>query len=513
MIRTITRRRFLAGAATLASSPALARPLRSSSGKRNVILIISDTMRRDALGCFGGHWIHTPHLDAFARQAVRLNNAFLCSFPTVCTRHDILTGRYTFTYKPWSPLDRDTVTLQDVLRGAGVYTALVVDTPHPFRTDYNYQRNCDHIHINRGQENDRYETRPLKVKLPCDPHKLRDGTRTVTQYLRNVAGRKVEEDYFCARTMRDAATWLKNNHRRQPFFLYIDTFDPHEPWDPPRSYVEKYDPGYTGENVIYPRYDHWKDFLSPRELRHCRALYAGEASMVDRWAGHLLATIERLNLLENTLVLFVADHGFYLGEHGYIGKSFIRGNRFQSLPLYSQVCRVPMLAHYPGCRPGSANDALVQLVGIAPTILDFLGVKAPASFAAASLWPVLQGKEAKVADIAISSPTLSDRAMKRPQPSNRASITDGRWLLIYGSAGSGDANDHTASVDSRQRLVAPLTGERLTPELFDLRTDPGCEHNVIEAHRDLARDLHGRFLNFLRHSPMRKDHVPFFARI
>lgn len=510
----VTRRQFMtSSAAAVVGGPALAQPLRSSRGKRNVILIISDTMRRDALSCFGGRWIQTPHLDAFARQAVHFNHASLCSFPTVCARHDILTARYTFTYKPWSPLDRDTITIQDVLRSAGVYTALVVDTPHPFRADYNYQRNFDHIHVNRGQENDAWETRPLEVKLPCDPRKLRDGTHTVTQYLRNVAGRKVEEDYFCARTMRDAASWLEKNHRRQPFFLYVDTFDPHEPWDPPRSYVEKYDPGYTGEEVIYPRYDRWKEFLTPRELKHCRALYAGEASMVDRWSGHLLGTIDRLGLLDNTLVLFVADHGFYLGEHGYIGKSFIRGNKFQSLPLYTQVCRVPMLAHYPGCRPGSANDALVQLIHLGPTILDFLGIKRPEAFAAPSAWPMIQGKEERVTDLAISSPTLSSPTMKRPQPSNRASIGDGRWLLVYGSTGRGDTNEHTDSVDSRDRLVAPLTGEKLIPELFDLQMDPWCDHNVIAAHRDRARDLHRRFVQFLERSPMRKDHLEFFATL
>src|SRR5438876_6482920 len=112
----ITRRRFLASSsAVLAATAAGASPTLRNS-KRNVILIISDTMRRDALGCYGGRWIQTPHLDAFAKRAVRCDNAFLCSFPTVPCRHDILTGRYTFTYKTWSPLDKDTITIQDVLR-------------------------------------------------------------------------------------------------------------------------------------------------------------------------------------------------------------------------------------------------------------------------------------------------------------------------------------------------------------------------------------------------------------
>ena len=512
-IKRITRRRFLqtgaAAAGTLAAVSKTQGRIRNN-GKKNVILIISDTMRRDALGCFGGHWIQTPHLDAFAKRAVRCENAFICSFPTVPTRHDILTGRYTFTYKPWSPLDKDTTTLQDVLRPAGVYTALVVDTPHPFKPNYNYQRNFDFVHVNRGQEGDDYKTDPIPVKLPCDPKKLRNGAATVTQYLRNVSDRKVEEDYFCAKTLRGAADWLDKNHKRQPFFLYVDTFDPHEPWDPPQSYVEKYDPGYRGDEVIYPRYERWGDFLSEAELKHCRALYAGEASMVDRWTGHLLQKIESLGLLENSLVLFIADHGFYLGEHGYIGKSYIREKTFQNLPLYSEVCRVPFLVHFPGCQEGLAIKALVQCVDLAATICNFLDIKKPDSFVSPSLWPLLQGKQEKVVDLAVSSPTLSSPQMKRPHPTNRASITDGRWLLVSGSAGPGDPDDKTVSVDSQQRLVDTLTGEKLVRELYDLQSDPGCLKNVIDANKEVAGDLHRRFVEFLKNSPMRRDHLEFF---
>jgi arylsulfatase A-like enzyme len=513
MVTTITRRQFLA------SSPvALAATTTASLGsldnrKRNVALIISDTMRRDALGCYGGRWVQTPFLNDFSRSAARFENAYNCSFPTVPTRHDILSGQHTFTFKPWGPLDKDTVTLQDVLRSAGVYTALVADTPHPFKPNYNYQRNFDYVRINRGQEADDFRTDPVPVKLPCDPKKLRGGEKVVTQYLRNVADRRVEEDYFCARTMRAAADWLDESFQRQPFFLYVDTFDPHEPWDPPKSYVEKYDPGYRGEEVIYPRYDRWRDFLSQEELKHCRALYAGEASMVDRWIGHLLEKIAKLGLLENTLILIVADHGFYLGEHGYIGKSFIRNEQYQNLPLYSQVSRVPLIARFPGCRPNSRISALAQTVNIPATVLDYFRIKAPPSFDARSLWPVLTAREEKIVDYVFAAPTLSHRDIKRPEPTDRATITDGRWLLIYGCSGRGDPASKTASVDSQERSVAPLTGEALIAELYDLEDDPECAKNVAPVHRDRVGEMHRRFLEFLKGSRMRRDHLDYFSTV
>jgi len=224
----------------------------------------------------------------------------------------------------------------------------------------------------------------------------------------------------------------------------------------------------------------------------------------------LLQKIETLGLLENTLILFVADHGFYLGEHGYIGKAYIREKIYQNLPLYSEICRIPFVAHFPGCQEGGAVKALVQPVSLAATICDFLNIKKPDSFAGPSLWPLLQGKEEKVADVVVSSPTLSSPQMKRPHPTNRASITDGRWLLVSGSTGPGDPDDKTVSVDSQQRLVDKITGEKLVPELYDLHSDPGCVKNVIDANKEVADDLHRRFVKFLKNSPMRKDHLEFF---
>lgn len=510
-VRGLSRRQFL-GTAVAAAASAAAPAAVPPAGRRNVILIVCDTLRRDALGCYGGRWVRTPFLDRFAESAVRCDRAFLCSFPTVPTRHDLLTGRYTFTFKPWSPLAHDAVTLADVLRPAGVYTALVADTPHPFRPDYGYQRGFDFVEIHRGQEGDPYRHGPARVKLRSDPKKLRDGDKVVTQYLRNVADRRAEEDYFCAETMRAAADWLARSRRRQPFFLYVDTFDPHEPWDPPASYVERYDPGYQGDEVIYPRYDRWRDFLTEAELKHCRALYAGEVSLADRWVGHLLEAVDRLGLWDNTLVVVLADHGFYLGEHGYIGKALIRGDRFQNLPLYPEVLRIPLLARFPGCKPGATIDALVQPVNLAATVLDFLGVRQPDSFAAPSFWPVLERKERAVADVLVGSPTLSHPGLKHPDPTNRASVTDGRWLLVFGAA-AGPTAERTASVDGRNRRTAPLSGEPLTPELYDLHLDPGCERNVLASEKDQGQRLHRAGYAFLERSPMRREHLDFFRRL
>ena len=485
----------------------------------NVILIISDTLRRDALSCYGGSWIHTPHLDRFAEQAVIFDNAYISSFPTVPLRNDVLTGRYTFTYKPWSPLDDDAVTLQETLSKAGILTSLVVDTPHPFRS-YNYQRGFAAWQVIRGQENDSYRSAPRKVKLPCAAHKLRSPDVTMVKYLRNVARRQREEDYFVAQTMATAAQWLEENRDGRRFFLYVDTFDPHEPWDPPRYYVDRYDPGYQGEEVIYPRYDFWREFLSEKELQHCRALYAGETTLADRWIGFLLDRIASLDLLKNTAIILIGDHGFYLGEHGYIGKLLIRGKLCQHLPLYPEVARIPMLVYFPGCQGGTRVQALAQPVDLMPTVLDLLGVARPPSVESPSLRPLLEGKVRKVKEIAIASPTLFIKSTKltprlasrEPDPATRSSITDGEWLLIYGAQVEKSAGGLTASVDSTIREVRKIQGD-VSPELYHLAQDPGCEKNLIGGHRGVAQDLHAAYVEFLQSKKIPESHLRYFRRI
>src|SRR5205807_3518280 len=205
-----------------------------SAEVRNVLLIISDTLRRDCVSVYGepgwfGRPIDTPHLERFSQRATVFDRAYSSSFPTVPLRNDILTGRATFTYKQWAPLDRDDATLQETLNGAGIVTALVADTPHPFAPGFNYQRGFQSWELIRGQEHDRWKAHPRDPQPPCAPEKLRSPEQTVKQYLRNTAWWQSEADTFAARTMAAAAGWLEQNHRDR-FFLYVDTFDPHEPW-------------------------------------------------------------------------------------------------------------------------------------------------------------------------------------------------------------------------------------------------------------------------------------------
>ena len=457
----------------------------------NIITINSDTFRRDHVGAYGNTWISTPNLDRFAAESVVFDRAYAASFPTVPNRLDVLTGRYTFTYFAWSPLPADALCFPKLLNEAGYVSMMVADTPHILQHGYNFQRDFTAYEFFRGQESGRRRTHPRNPKFPCKVSKVRNGRGTLTWHLRNRADWKTEADHYAPRTLEAACDWLERNHSDGKFFLYVDTFDPHEPWDPPRHYTEMYDPGYEGEEVVYPRYD-FCDYLTKAELNHCRAMYAGECTMVDRWVGKLLAKIDDLGLRESTLVFFTTDHGFLHGEHGIIGKSIIRRKSFGSCPLYEEIARIPLMIRHPEVRGGRRSGAFVQPPDIAPTILDYAGVEVPPVMQGESLIPLLKGKKRAIRDFAVSSPSIiSGGAVYQP-----STITSGRWSLIYSSplsAGRGRARTRAVDSISRRHLVG------LFPQvqLYDLRADPQQKRNLARRRRDVVRKLHRRYVRFL----------------
>lgn len=467
----------------------------------NVILIVTDTMRRDHLGLYGSERVHTPSLDRLAEQSFVFENAYAASFPTVPNRMDVMTGRFTFIEAGWQPLPREATVLSEVLGAAGFTTMLIADTPHILARGFGYQRGFSGWEWIRGQENDAWRTAPADPPLPAHPSKLRHPP-TVKQHLRNTATRRGEEDCFCARTMTAAGDWLAENRDRD-FFLYVDTFDPHEPWDAPESYVERYDPGYVGEEVTYPVYGRC-DYMTPRELEHMRALYAAEVTLVDAWVGRLLGRVEELGLHRNTAIIYTTDHGFYHGERGWTGKSFIWDGGSADMPLYSEVARIPLMIRLPDAERGGRLRCFAQPPDLMPTILDLTGVATPPSVQGTSLVPVMRGGRDFTRPLAISSPSLA----LAPSGGRPTTITAGDWSLVYYGAPAGPLMRHLQrDVDDIPRTAVVPTDGVPGPELYDLAHDPAQRYNVYAESRDIAVKLHADHVHFLERLGMSEDYL------
>jgi len=290
--------------------------------------------------------------------------------------------------------------------------------------------------------------------------------------------------------MRESCKWLEKNYK-QKFFLYIDTFDPHEPWDPPHYYVDMYDKNYDGEEIIYPVYGPC-DYLTEREIQHIRAHYAGEVTLVDRWVGRLFQKIEDLGLLENTAVIFTTDHGFYHGEHNLMGKSIITEN-FQGLaPLYEEVTHIPLLIYIPGIKSGKIKG-FVQVPDITATILELAEIKDIPEIDGKSMLPLIE-KNRKIRNFAVSAPSIINGS---PGGQKITITTEDGWVFIYGLETQEDREYTTSIVDGQVRIQKRLN-RNLEPELYHLPSDPHQKKNIFLKNKEKAKQIHSSFIKFLK---------------
>jgi len=481
----ISRRRFLAGAAAVGATAVfgnslLAQPVGNAQQlcflprlskprddqRPNIITLILDTLRHDHVGFYGNPAIQTPYIDAFAAQSQVFDRMYSGGFPTLLNRAELFTGRYMYTVMNWGDLPDDAVVMADILNRAGYTTGLVFDNWHLKDEGFFLDRGFQSWDWVRGQEGDRFRAQPRNPQLPASPEKFRD-VEQVKQYLRNMEGRQTEADYLVAQTMMRSVSWLERNMDYGPFYLHVDVFDPHEPWDPPQSYIDLYDPSYTGEQIISPAYAP-PDYLSAAELDHMRALYAAEVSLTDRWVGYFLEELERLGLMDNTIVMLFSDHGFMLGEHEAIGKAWSRNGYYEAYPLYEELVHVPLMVRVPG-QPHRRNSALVQPADIMPTVLDLAAATDPGTMHGKSLRAMLEGVGEPVREVAVSGRSL----LLSLSSKNRLSVTDGEWVLFHGAA-------HASS------------------HLYYLPDDPQQQNDLLSVECTRARQMHSQLIAFLQ---------------
>ena len=456
----------------------------------NVIWIVADTFRQDHLGAYGKAEIRTPALDALAARSTRFERHYAAGFPTMPTRADHATGRWTMSFMGWEPIPDEAATLAQMLASEGVHTAAMVDTPFYLRGGMNYDKGFQTFSMYTGQEGS------VTRLIEAHHHESRD-VRDAWRF---------EGDRNVAQTMTRAMEWLQR-HYKEDFFLYVDTWDPHEPWDAPSYYTEMYMPDYDGE-VVQPIYGHWQDSpgFTEERVRKALATYKGEVTMVDTWVGHLLRTVENMGLMENTAIVFTSDHGFYFGEHdGLFGKLTFAKQPNGSLyghgdpnamwdfsPLYEEIVSVPLLVYVPGARPG-VYRGLTSAIDVMPTVLDVMGktdtrLRGGRLAAAEGTRPVDAG-------------TRLHRVYRAIRQSRRLGGLGGQ----HQAEARHGAGDH--GID--RRVVAALQHRRgdvaaIPPALGPKSAGP----TLSGANRDVARSVHERLIKFMADTglpePLRK---------
>ena len=359
-----------------------------SMEKPNILFILADEHRADCIGAYGNQEVMTPGLDALACQGRRYDSCF-CVYP-VCTpsRYSILTGMYPHRHNAWTnhcTLDSGFQTFPKALKQAGYHTACVGKMHFtPTYLDVGFDRMLLSEQDGAGRFEDDYHEELMSSGC-MDYHDVMDQR----QEYRSRAPEKYWKTFGSGRSdlpeEKHSTTWIGKNavnelEKWDPNggnLLMVGFIKPHHPFDPPARWLEMYDeqalsllPGWTD---TLPERDEKKkspyfpnENMNPDVMRRITACYYACISHMDFWIGEMINTLKRKGLYDNTLIVYTADHGDYMGFHHMILKQNY---------MYDPVVRVPLIVKRPHeMQPGETENRLVSGADLASSILQWSGL-------------------------------------------------------------------------------------------------------------------------------------------
>lgn len=333
-------------------NPFLIKPQDKGKEKLNVIIYLVDTLRADHLGCYGNPEIQTPHIDRFASQGVLFEKAYSQASWTKPSTATLLTSTYPSYHGAITREDGLTnrvTTIAESLRDEGYLTAGFINNPN-IVSDFGFHQGFD-SYIEIYQQ---LKQRPL----------------------------------YAHHMNQLILPWLEEN-ANMPFFLYIHTVDPHDPYNPPPPFDTMYDKNYQGSIHGSSRtlcdIDEGKIKVTPRDIQHLEALYDGEITLNDEAFGELIEKLKELQLYNRTLVLFTSDHGEEFYEH----QGVKHGDT-----LYEEQIHIPIIIRDPFHFPSEQRiGSMVGTIDIMPTILRLLNISVPAECEGKSLIPLIKDEK------------------------------------------------------------------------------------------------------------------------
>lgn len=425
-------RRTLSLLAVLFAGGCSGEPVTVSPTPGNLVIIVSDALRYDVLGCYGGE-AHTPNIDWLAANGVRFENAFTNSPWTGPSSVNLLTGSYatSYTHSPAGKTIRIHVPdgeplVAEVLRRRGYATIAKIENVQAY------------LHNNLQG----FESPGAKRPNPSSDERADLG---------EVLDRELTgpEAY---RQMYAVLETLLRLPADQHFFVFYWMVDPHAPYNAPQRFKDRID--FDRSKLPKPS-GHYEGKVDPGrrvsavEQEYVRKLYVAEVESVDERIGFVLETLRNKGTLEDTYIVFTSDHGEQLGERGKWG----HGAWGKQSHYYDVLVRVPLVFYGPGLPRGEVRKSLVSLVDIMPTLTELIGLSFPNRMQGESFAPIL----------------FDDRSDDRS---------------VYFT----DVRDHEQVDGLREgdlKLIASWDGRF---ELYDLSKDPDERRNLATEHsRDVER--------------------------
>ncbi|MGG1678189.1 sulfatase [Neobacillus sp. NRS-1170] len=376
------------------------------------IMVMFDSLNRHMLPPYGCEDIHAPNFKRLQEKTVTFDQSWVGSMPCMPARRELHTGRYNFLHRSWGPLEPFDDSMPEILKNNGIYTHLTTDHQHYWEDGgYNYHTRYNSFEFSRGQEGDSWKGAVKEPDIPffIGGHNL----QSVNDH--DWVNRKLinrENKFPQAITFKNGLEFIDQNYDEDNWFLQIETFDPHEPFYAPENFRELYEHEYEGPHFDWPKYGPVNE--TREQIEHCGREYKALVSMCDSYLGKVLDKMDEHNLWEDTLLIVNTDHGFLLGEHDYWGKCV--------QPFYNEVARTPLFIWDPRSKgQGVRSDCLVQMIDIAPTLLDFFNIEIPKD---------MQGKPLR--DTIQSNKPIRE-ALLFGIHGGHVNCTDGRYVYMRGT--------------------------------------------------------------------------------
>lgn len=444
----------------------------------NILLIMTDQQRWDYLGCYGAGFVDTPNIDRLAARGIRFEKAFTNAPLCAPARIGLATGMHPArlgTLDNNCYLPSQLPTYYQRLREHGyrvgcvgkldlakpdVYNGTYGDRPAVYGWGFTHPEEVEgKMHAAQGDPDAPHGpyTHYLKAKGSlrafCQDYRKRAERGWILGASRDSV--LPTEDFADAYIGRRSARWISTIADDFPWHLVVSFVGPHDPFDPPAEYAERY------RNAVMPpatpmpfgEQPQWKkarqkDF-GAAELAHIRRQYCALITLIDDQVGALLAALEKRDMLENTIIMFTSDHGEMLGDQGL----------FQKQTPYEPAIHIPLIVSGPGIAEGRRSDALVDMMDLNPTICALAGLEAAPELDARSFAGLLSGKRAAHRQEIVTA------------------LTDFRCLRTA----------TTKFVDNEVDL----------PELYDLAADPAETRNLADEKPDLAAEMRARLYRCL----------------
>jgi arylsulfatase A-like enzyme len=472
------------------------------SNMKNIIMLMTDTFRYDNLGNRAERPVRTPEIDKFgAERATSIERFYIGSSPTIPQRTDLATGILGWPHYGWQPIDLSEPNhIAEMLSEAGYATQLICDCPHLFPARINEKFDAAFQYRNQEMDmallhlNDEIRSVVPDEKTRAEPkyrgNKLVDCHRWVNHYFRS------EWESFAKRTSETTIRWLENNYKASPFFLWVDMFDPHEPWDPPEYMVKHYDPDYAGIPMLHPNYGP-SSFYTPEELRNLWAHYAAKTEMTDRWIGRIFQKIDDLQLWDNSIVILLSDHGISIGEHARTGKVNLHPADTRNWPIYPEVGHAICLMAGGDIPKGQSLDLIAQPIDILPTVsqLASVSIHSPKKLEGRSFTEAILNGDDRHREFAVCGRYIDPSGVTQSMKSHAFSAEEKRQKKAQTQALPTSKVSSPFLVTDRWGYT-PI-GVEGRPELYDLGVDPLAVNDLAENSQGILDDLFELLLSHL----------------